>query len=61
MIEEEVITTEGFQYNTNDTYVASIQYDDLALDTMVFSGFRVAGTGLIISLLVLGVLAIFRQ
>lgn len=55
------LQSNDFIYNTDETYVSSIQYDDLSLDTMVFSGFRVAGTGLIISLLVLGLLSILRK
>lgn len=55
------VESNDFIYNADDTYVSSIQYDDLSIETMVFSGFRVAGTGLIISLLVLGVLSILRN
>lgn len=60
MLESEPVTT-GFTYNDNVTYVKEIQYDDLGVNNMVFTGFRVAGTGLIISLLILGILSILRQ
>lgn len=55
----EVTTT--FNYNNDDTYVAEIQYDDLSLDTHVYNGMKVAGTGIIISLMIIGLLRIIRQ
>ena len=60
MLEGETLNHE-FIYNTDADYVKEIQYQDLGVDNMVFTGFRVAGTGLIISLLVLGVLSILKQ
>lgn len=60
MLEGET-TNNGFIYNTDADYVQEIQYQDLDIETMVFTGFKVAGTGLIISLLVLGVLSILKR
>lgn len=61
MLESESEVTTNFIYNQNETYVAEVQYDDLALDTHVFNGMKVAGTGIIITLMLIGILRIFRQ
>lgn len=61
MLESEEASQETVNYNSDPDYVKEIQYDDLGISQMVFTGFRVAGTGLIITLLVLGILSILRQ
>lgn len=61
MLESGETNQEDVNYNSDPDYVKEIQYDDLAISQMVFTGFRVAGTGLIITLLVLGILSILRQ
>lgn len=61
MLESGENNQENVIYNSDTDYVKEIQYDDLGISQMVFTGFRVAGTGLIITLLILGILSILRQ
>ena len=61
MLDSGETTQETVIYNSDPDYVQEIQYDDLGVSQMIFAGFRVAGTGLIITLLVLGILSILRQ
>ena len=61
MLESGEVNQESVSYNSDPDYVREVQYDDLGISQMVFTGFRVAGTGLIITLLILGILSILRQ
>lgn len=61
MLESGETNQESVNYNSDPDYVKEVQYDDLGVSQMVFTGFRVAGTGLIITLLVLGILSILRK
>lgn len=61
MLESGETNQESVIYNSDPDYVKEVQYDDLGVSQMVFTGFRVAGTGLIITLLILGILSILRQ
>lgn len=61
MLESGEVNQVETTYNADPDYVKEIQYDDLGVSQMVFTGFRVAGTGLIITLLILGILSILRQ
>lgn len=61
MLESGENNQESVIYNSDPDYVQEIQYDDLGISEMIFTGFRVAGTGLIITLLILGILSILRQ
>lgn len=61
MLESEGEVTTGFDYNTDQTYVAELQYSDLGIDTHVFNGMKVAGAGIIISIMIIGLLRLLRQ
>lgn len=61
MLDSGETNQESVIYNSDPDYVKEIQYEDLGIREMVFSGFKVAGIGLIITLLILGILSILRQ
>lgn len=54
------IVSDG-NYNNDSDYIQSLSYDDLSLSDNVFTGMRVAGTGLIITLLCVGVISILKS